>query len=1364
MLSKRVVLLAFVLACLLAFAPSGVFAQSATSGAVGGVVSDPAGATVPGATVTLTNQGTNISQTATTDASGRYLFPSVDPGKYSVRITGKGFRTMVVNNLEVVVAKFSTVDVKLELGAVAETIEVTASGMAELQTQDATVGEVLSGTELNRLPVNGRSAAQLVFMQPGVSPDITNAPSNGAMFGGGDIGGGQIAGARSEQVTFTIDGGDATSDLEGSNAYVSPDKESAAISPVVPVPLDSVEEFRVSTTNATALFGGSSGGQVSLITKSGTNTFHGTAYEYYEGDALDANGWTNNFNLISKPHTVDNRFGSQVGGPIMKNKLFFSGFYEGRRFHEAQTISRAVPTSTLKQGILVFQDCAQGFDPNGNCLGGNLVQYNLNPANGPLSTACAGPKGAGGPCDPRGIGVSPVMMSQLALYPAGTNPSLGDGSNVTGFEASVPTPIITDVGKLKLDYKFNDKWSAFGTWQYSKTVRTGTDQVDILGTPAAASGDPYTADFFTYQLQGLLTPNLTTVTHGSYLRNWWAWLRTTPAPLVSGTNSALEVGGEGVGGAWSNGKVLADPVNINTQQARSRIWDGHDWFIGQDFTWIHGSHAFQFGGEGRIWDDYHLRTDDVLGGLTIAPTYYICAFPNQSNCTNVEVGSAYTPPVCAPATSTSPAILTNCILSSSLPDWQGLYSSILGLVDHSSQIETRNGSFQPNSLGTPLFDRVRIPSYYTYFQDVWKVTHDLTVTMGLNWGVQLSPSEATGKEVVLTYAGTDTPINFQQYLNNRVNLLGQGQLYNPAWSLTPVNSLAAPYQGEMRLTDWTDLGPRVGVAWQVPFKNKVFGDRRTVIRAGYAKVYDRTSAVNQVLSPLLTGGLADADTCSGPTTTNPGGPGGTLAACTNGHTTPLNAYRIGVDGNGPGVPPPVAQTIPFTPAAPFGLFLSAPLDPFITPGYAHQVTFSVQRALPHNFFLEVGYIGHFSRNLPESEQLTGAYYKMKDPVSGQTYAQAFDCLALELRKIAAPSSLSCNTPAGTTTATSGPTPQPFFENVIGTTNCINFGTSEQESVSNCSQLFANDIASSLINGDLGGFSAFEADFVAAQPLDNLQAYEFAGVTDRGYSNYNAGYAVFRKAFSRGLQFQAQWTWSHAIGVQGLNQQYIYSNSSPYNINIDRGSEPFDHRHIFTGSWYYELPFGKGRTYSTSNGVLNRILGGWETSGIFTFFSGAPDCIVGDGDYGAFFGNTCAIPSAPIPSYTTHGSICSTGGIGSEGDGPNCGTGDTGSGLNAFANPAAVFNGLSHPLLSQYGRIPYGQINSFPYWNMDFSLGKNIAATERFSVLITADAFNVFNHVVFNNPSMDMANPAGFGVINSQANVPRTMQLGLKFVF
>src|SRR5208282_5252798 len=160
--------------------------------------------------------------------------------------------------------------------------------------------------------------------------------------------GGQIGGARSDQITFGVDGGDATSDLEGSNNYNSPDKESQALSAVVPMPQDSVEEFRVATNNANATFGEASG-QISVLTNSGTNAIHGKLYEYHQDNGLNANGFDNNETvpITKKPVSVDNRFGVGLGGEIIKDKLFYYGFYEGRRFHDSAGFNKIVPSDQL---------------------------------------------------------------------------------------------------------------------------------------------------------------------------------------------------------------------------------------------------------------------------------------------------------------------------------------------------------------------------------------------------------------------------------------------------------------------------------------------------------------------------------------------------------------------------------------------------------------------------------------------------------------------------------------------------------------------------------------------------------------------------------------------------------------------------------------------------------------------------------------------------------------------------------------------------------------------------------------------------------------------------------------------------------
>ena len=1282
-----------------------LYAQTATTGAVVGLVRDPSGAVVRGAALTLTHSATNQSLTATSDSGGRYVFPVVNPGDYKLSVAAQGFRKTTVSNLVVEVNKSDTVDLTLELGSPTEVVEVAASTMTELQTQDSSVGEVLSGTELNRLPVLGRSAAQLIFYQPGVEPDTGHQNGNAA-----DNMGGQIAGARSDQVKFTIDGGEAGSDLEGSNNYNSPDQESGAISPVVPVPQDSVEEFRVATNNANATFGGSSGGQVSMITKSGTNTIHGNLYEYHSDNGLNANGWTRDHTtpITNKPPEVDNRFGAGVGGAIIKDKLFYYGFYEGRRFHDQTTIDRIVPTASLKSGIIQF----------------NGVSYNLNPANGPLTTACptsaTNPTGA---CDPRGLGVSAPVLAQMALLPTGNNPGEGDGVNTIGFTTPVPTPISTNIGKLKLNYTFNNKWSGFVSWQYSSTSRTGTEQINIAntGTPHSVAGDPYFANFYTVQVQGQVSPTFLSVTHGSWLRNWWGWSRLAPAPLVSGATQAMQIAGEDQGqnsDFGGSGKLFADPYNINTQQARPRVWNGKDWYFAQDFTLIHGSHELQFGGDGRIWHDYHLRTDQVLGGLTSAPILYVGS-SNLAQDSFATIGSAYQP-VGLPSADGN--------------FWNGYYAALLGIVDHAAQVQVRNGNFQPNPLGSPTIATTTLPSFDLYLQDVWKARRNLTITAGVNWGVTLAPTESGGLQSTLVYADSNTPVNGQQYIQSRRANLESGTIYNPLLGVSPVNSLADPFHGIMRQSFWKTAGPRIAVAWQV--------NPATVVRGGYSLVYDRTSAVTSVLSGLLAGGLADIDTCGGPVFS------GTGAVCSGTTTNPATAFRIGKDGSTVPLPSPTADPIPLIPQG-SSLSRSFGADSWLTPAFSHVVDFTVQHALPHNLFLEVGYIGRFSRNLSQDAQYNAADYLEKDPASGQTYAQAFDAMDR---------SFILGTPLA---------PQPFFENLMATS-----GPNAVCTKGTCTAL-ASLLMPSVGAGDLGFFDylmnlpgVFGPAGAFATPTSNNQIFENAQVTDGGFSDYHAGIVTLRKAMSHGLQFQFNYTWSHAIGDQTANQQYIYSANSPYHLNLDKSGEPFDHRHTITAFWFYELPFGKGKAFSTSNGILDRIIGGWSTSGIFNFFTGAPFCVEDDsGNYGSFFPVDCAVLSGGIPAVTSGATTAS--GL------PSWGRHAQPNGSeNLFANPTAVYNSLQFPLLSSQNQVPHDQMHQFNYWNVDFSLGKKFPITEKIGMVLTADAFNIFNHTTLTVPAsaLDLLNPAAFGNITQQftpgvsSTGARRLQLGLRVEF
>ena len=1321
---SRGVRFAFSLFCLatmvllaVATSPRTVWGQSATSGVISGAVVDASNAVIPGAKVTLTQNATNVTQSTVTDNAGRYLFPAVPPGEYTLTVTKSGFQTSVIKPIHVEIAQSSTYNFVMKVGEVSETLEVTSTPGAQLQTQNASIGTTIGGNLLLRLPTAQRNVSSLLSLQPAVTP----------MNVGDDVFGGQVAGAASDQTTFLVDGGDATSDLEGTNSYTGIPGETEP-APFISVSVETTQEFRVVSAGPTANLNRSQGGEILINTKSGTNKFHGSAYEYYTGSALGANTWNNNRLGIARPNVVNNRFGFSLGGPFLKNKLFFYGNYEGRRFRQSTSITTDVPTASARAGILYFQDAS-----------GNAVAYNLA-----TSTLC----GTAGnqACDPRGIGIDPLIQQYWNLEPLPNNPSSGDGftangifyANSEGFTRSYAEPDNENYGLLRLDYKINDRWSLFTTYRQQKIDFLTGDQFSIIpGQQTLLSGTPIQPRFATFGLTGTLGSSFTTEFHGSFMRDWWAWNRAAVANPsgIAGLGGTMQVSGEGQTGSGGTGKPWADPVNFNTQQARARLWAGKDWYLADDSSWLHGKHTIQFGGSWYFWNIIHQRTDNVLGGLTNAPIYWVGS-RHMSSGGYVDTPASQAPPAC---TST---VLTNCLQGSDATRWDSMYSAMLGLLDHSSQVATSNGQFIPNPLGTPATDHVHIGSFYTYVSDVWQMKPSITLNYGLSWGVQFPPKELNGLQVLQQYAATGQPVrNLPGYFAARQAALDQGNPYpslndftNPSFEFSPIGGVKG-YTRPIN-TYWHSFGPHVAVAWQVPFENRFFGNHQTVIRTGYSLQWNRTNAVGLVLTPLLGDGLMQIIGCNAPDTTG---------TCTGGTTDASSAFRLGIDGNSVTQPAPNSG-YPLVPGSPFSSLFGFNLDPALTPPWSHEVTFDVERSFAHNWMIDAGYIGRFTHNLESGGDINASDMFAKDPVSGQTLAQAFDAVSTWAR-----GGGSCVTVSGVLTCP-GLAAQPFFENMAVPGGVAGAGPAFCTSTYNapCTFVAAQDTGDA-INGSLGSFMSFNYDFIAKAPLDPMQFVFNFWNWGGGYSNYNAGFITVKKSFSQGLNLSFSYTYSHSLGTQTLNQQYIiYGNPSPFNPSTGYTSEPYDRRHVANAAWYYVLPFGRGRHFSTSSGILNRVIGGWYTSGIWTWASGQPLCAYADGDYGDIAGSatggTCAVSSMSLSGLTGKHLT------------------PAGSGINIFANPTAVYNSLSRPLLTKDLR-PYNyNMVGFPEWNVDMSVGKNVVATERFKAVLTADFFNVFNLMMPATPFLDMNNPSQFGVVRGQANTPRVTQLGLRLEF
>src|SRR6267143_5921648 len=401
--------------------PMTTMGQSMSTGTITGTVTDPSGAAVVGATVTLTDVSTSTSRTATTNEAGRYVLANVVPGTYTVTINKTGFRLSRLSNQVVNVGTALTLNVTMELGTTSQTVEVTATN-SELQTMNATVGNTITGVALDSLPSLGRDVSTFATLQPGVAPD------------------GSVAGANQDQNSFQLDGGNNSSDMDGTQNTYTPSfagdpsgglvnnlvtgtspaggPGGGAPTGVMPTPVDSIEEFKVGTNNQTADFNSSAGAQVQMVTKRGTNNYHGTVYEYYYDNNWNGNTWDNNANGAPRDSFHYNRFGASGGGQIMPKavlggKWYFFGNYEGFRWPNTTTFYRTVPSDGMRLGLVQF--------------GGTVYNLNPGPTLYPSTAAAIGAlvpgttyPGSGTTLDPRGLGISPTMQALWQFEPEPT--------------------------------------------------------------------------------------------------------------------------------------------------------------------------------------------------------------------------------------------------------------------------------------------------------------------------------------------------------------------------------------------------------------------------------------------------------------------------------------------------------------------------------------------------------------------------------------------------------------------------------------------------------------------------------------------------------------------------------------------------------------------------------------------------------------------------------------------------------------------------------------------------------------------------------------------------------------------------------
>jgi Carboxypeptidase regulatory-like domain/TonB-dependent Receptor Plug Domain len=1340
------------LVCLVALCMcvSPVSAQSASTGALAGTVTDPSGGVIAGATVTATSLATGQVRTATTDANGSYKFSLLPPGNYSVRFSATGFKTAEVPSITVNVTETVALDRGLEIGS--QNQEVTVSSTAvTLQTENATVGGLVSGTTVTTLPLSTRNFTQVIDLSPGVVANVATATAvgNGTM----DI---NVNGSGSDQNTYMMDGVITTNYGSGgaaqSGSYAG-----------IPIPNpDSIQEFKVQTSQYDAAYGQNPGANVNVVTKSGTNQFHGGLWEFNRNNFFNANDFFYKHSelgegLANTPPTVkQNQFGGTFGGPIKKDKIFFFGSYQGTR--QLNGIgSNGFATALTAVGLLPFNEPGVPFASARADGNAGTINEDFNPSNPMCSydtykeyLGCAFANefdafgGTGKAVSPDGSNISNTAVNllrqteKIQQVKGGYNngyyiPSLRYNSNGVPFcvataSCAVPTtisqPTIANENQymINTDYVISSKNTLTQKYFFSSDPQTQSFSCIVTGCyPGAPEDAQYGAQSSVVRLTTLVTSNFVNEVFGSFQRLYLSVKdgvtvqscagdgitalnlvplvnNGAPCPLSPDASGNREdslipvIGSLGFPGSqwgsWSAGG--------NFFSATRSIQNS--FLTGDQISWNHGKHSLR-------------------AGVNTQRIQWNWAQPNR------ERGWIVSGNVADILTSSSgPAI-----------DGTPFAGSNFAIFD----------AWRLLPPGSPNPHHWRVNEFSSFVQDDFKVTRRLTVNLGLRWEYDGWPSDAHG--IFTNFAAQPAGIvnTGPALLNNPIGTLA-GYIvqsnYNKAFygnligefgstGVTVNNNKTLLYGSPLN-----NFSPRIGLAWQ-PLGDKF------VVRAGYGMFFDRVYG-NLVgdnilgnMPPYATGvGTAPTETLQ-----NPFVPQTFLGFIPR---TLFSTVEPQIAGAAPGFGLTTLTDINGFNAS--GLLNSGDNPAMRTPK-VQEYNLDLQYEFAHGWVADVGYVGSHGIHL---------YDWNRDPNLAYLVAGAPDPPTDQVN-------INLERPASSFPMNVGASP-------------------------------ADEVLTNTSSNYLG-----RTGYLGVNP-GNLQQVE----TD-GASLYNSLQAQLRHTFSHGLTLQASYTWSSlktdinasvagsGIATPGNVLSGSASSNDPLNREQQYGPAAFNRPNRFVVSYNYEFPY-KGE------GWKEKALGGWGVSGVTTVQDGLPFTIVN----GASSGAASLLYGSSIPATGPEDRVELADPVNCNSLG-NCKSGiplaTTGSltsrvisglnGGNGLFNPAAFaqpeeFGGVPSAAPGPYtgnctgtnpeflgcgtgfGDSGVGIMKCCVQFNFDAAIIKNTVVgglREDANLQFRAEFFNLFNHPQFNQPGNGQ-NAAGFGEITSSSVPGRILQFGLKYTF
>jgi hypothetical protein len=893
-----------------------------------GVVTDSSGASIPGVTIVLTNTATAAKYTQETNSIGSYRFAQVPPGpSYSASFSAKGFSMVTINNISLLVNEVRTQNAILSVGTEVSTVQVTASNAeVTIDTSDALVGNNLDPAALNNLPVQQRNDPLALFiMQPGVTDS------------------GSVTGARADQNDVTLDGLDVNdfanggSVQENKGAGVYQGFGAGGMSIVGHAPVDAVEEFQGGVSGNQASTGPAAGGQFALVTKSGTNHFHGNVNEYHRDTSLTANDWFSNdaSPVVPRQHLIHNQFGGALGGPILRNRAFFFFDFNDSRIVAGSVVNRTVPSTSLRNGSITYDNTAGGTSTL------NMAQV--------------------GAFDPAGIGVDQNWLKFInSRFPVPNQTAGGDGLNSLGFTFNAPDNDNETDYVTRIDYNINPKMSVWGRFSIARE--------DAVEAPNEFPGDPITSPETDRSYAFVIGHNWVIGQNKTNRVFLGEVVQKLSFPIVyNPTGTTAFTFGDG-----ADQSLTSNPYIWPQTQAR-RVPNEQ---IGDDFSLTSGRHTFEVGG---------LLKDILAHDTTVA----------DFNTTEIGLGGQVFS-LCGPAAGAcgagNPSLRPANLNLADKFTWDEPFAFLIG------RIGSVSSDYNYNAQGQVLKQLSGDQRFYRYYQtqfyaqDSWKLMPSLTITYGITYQWFTVPYETRGLESI-------EPYSFNSYFGARVKQSNASQSGAGAVPLIPYvlggkgNGSGAPplYNPEYR-----NLAPHLGFAWNPGFDKKMVINGsagivydRTVINA-IQHLQDQYSYLFQQTKGNTYGTAGDPyDSIKNDKRLDSNNQISTVSLTSPSTPTPPYEPFSGTYCNGLGLPSPCGLQD--------GLAFNETIDPSLQTPYNIVLNFGVQRQVAWDMILKVNYVGRLGRKLLAQED-ANQVLDFADPKSGELLSAAFASITQQTRQ------------------------------------------------------------------------------------------------------------------------------------------------------------------------------------------------------------------------------------------------------------------------------------------------------------------------------------------------------------------------------